>query len=688
MKNLKIMKKLFLLTSFIAGIMIVISMIFTDYADTIQSDYTKLLDNEISLDATARNITRSELMLRRHEKDFLLRLDLKYRDKHQKEILNIKKHINNLKTVAKANNFKEIQDKAIEIETSVDAYNADFRILVDAWITRGLSHSEGLQGELRKAVHNIETELKKLEADKLTIQMLSIRRSEKDYLLRYKDPASAEKYTKKTIDKVNSLKDQIKGNKYSSEIEATLVKLADEYLIGFSKLVAENVKIKDTIASMRADIHKVEPLIYGADNVVGVLAMIESMVGNKTDLIIQDTAENQRNVNILITFAILICLIFSKYVASTITAPLTQIVDMAKDLSQGDLANSVDFDRKDEIGELAVSLNTSVEKLSNMIKSVKGNSENVKEISENVKVVAQILRNQSDQLDQRSGNVAGATEQLTTNINAMASAIEELSVNAQSVSTSAEEISVTMTSVASAVEEMSASISLVADNAKGARETAAKAHEISTDASSKMYSLVQASDEIDKVTEVIKRIAEQTNLLALNATIEASSAGDAGKGFAVVANEIKVLAGQSTAAAEDIAMKINSVQANSSSTAEAIQEVNSIITSISGAVEEISESVDQQSSTATEIASNISEASLGIGEISHSISEIAMGVNEMATNASEISQGTTEVSGNILEVNGISNVNKKEVEKIDERTCELSGASDSLESILKQFKVA
>ncbi|GAA3795658.1 hypothetical protein GCM10022273_02820 [Cellulomonas soli] len=222
-----------------------------------------------------------------------------------------------------------------------------------------------------------------------------------------------------------------------------------------------------------------------------------------------------------------------------------------------------------------------------------------------------------------SRSVAASAESLSTSSAQVATGADETSAQAGVVAAAAEQVSRNVQAVAAGAEEMGASIREIAQNATEAAKVAGAATTVAASANDQVARLGASSQEIGNVVKVITSIAEQTNLLALNATIEAARAGEAGKGFAVVAGEVKDLASETAKATEDIARRVEAIQADTMGAVAAIGEISHIIASINDYQLTIASAVEEQTATTNEMSRGVAEAATGSGEIAVNITGVA-----------------------------------------------------------------
>jgi methyl-accepting chemotaxis protein len=440
----------------------------------------------------------------------------------------------------------------------------------------------------------------------------------------------------------------------------------------------------------------------------------------------QAADESARRSNSMVTFttivvfgtligSLIVSFFLSRAIGSSLVRRVSEVRNLANQMATGDLTGRLQVTELDEVGDMARSADAMAGSFSQVVCEMQKASNSLAGSATDLEGVSQQFLGQSELVSQMVNNVGVSAEELSANIATISAATEQMSVNMASISSATEEVSVNVSAISTAAEQTSANVNVVAlslqeiTNAFGVIQgvvqqggrIAAEAMSKADSATNTMQRLDQASIEISEFTETIKMISMQTNLLALNATIEATSAGEAGKGFAVVAHEIKQLANQSAKAAEDIAKKIDGVQLGTRQAVAVIREINNVVKEMNASSQRISTSVEQQTKFASTISSNVKEANNGVTHIARSIAEVASMSTDMSRNVAEATHGVTDISRNVSEAATVANGITSTISGIGESAAEAStsakrvySASDelgimsqALQNISKGFKI-
>ena len=305
-----------------------------------------------------KTIETTILNLRRNEKDFLSRKNLKYQEKFHK---NYQQLVLDIKKASAEFEKHNIEKKTlVSLQDIVDLYSNNFNHLVSLQKTIGLHPKDGLYGSLRASVHNLEDLLKNESNYKLQADMLMLRRAEKDFMLR-----SDLKYLKK-FDKSIAvfLKDAKKTNLLNHD---KIITFLNDYKKDFYGLVNGYKKMgltpKDSaLGELRSTIHKSDVLI--------------NELLTTTDLILNEK-RNSIHTIMITSFILLLVLVglFSYIISRSIN---TQIEKISKSIDiitkNRDVSCEIEVDGKSEISILAQNLNKMFHELRDVIKDAKKSS--------------------------------------------------------------------------------------------------------------------------------------------------------------------------------------------------------------------------------------------------------------------------------------------------------------------------
>jgi methyl-accepting chemotaxis protein len=411
--------------------------------------------------------------------------------------------------------------------------------------------------------------------------------------------------------------------------------------------------------------------------------------------------------------------------SKSITEPLRHLIIVAQEIGDsGDLDQSIDIHRNDEIGALATTFNNMVAYLKEMAsvsmavaegdltvevaprskRDTLGNA--FLRMNLGLKEIVRTTRDAASQVSAGSNQVAGAADesakvsvQASSAIEEVTSTMHEMSINVQNVVKNTQVQASSVAETSASIDQMVTSIQRVADTAKvlldianRSREevvTGIQTMEKATDGLNRTNRAIQSAaeiinilgrraDDIGKIIEVIDDLAEQTNLLALNAAIEAARAGEHGLGFAVVADEVRKLAEKSTQSTKEIADLIQSIQREARQAVENMEHSTRIVEEGLSLGDELGSALHKISDVVTEVYKFSQEIGAATNEQSVGSSQIAKATDRLTEITQEINSAVEEQASGAQAVVRAMDKMRELVQQSASSSTELSAAAEQM----------
>ncbi len=607
-----------------ATLAVFISSTFTFFA-------TSFVENKIETYKIAEEkileLKINVLEIRKDEKHFLSRKDLKYVDKFEKKLKLLHHTIEESKEALESGNID--MSGLIEYEKVTDKYADIFMQVVQIQKSIGLNSKDALYGSLRDSVHKVQESAKELKDNTFLMGILTLRKHEKDFMLR-RDSKYIDKFNI-DYEKVQKYIDTLDG---SQALTNNLQKYKQDFLALYKAEKTKGLTIEDgLIGTMRISIYKN----------IKIINDFEKKFLETTHHTVESYETTLLIIEIIMMFLIIAAIAF---ISNSILKSIANLEVTSNDLAHGDgdLKQRLEIVGDDELSSVSQNINGFIQKVQSTIIQAKETSNENASVSEELARTSLQIGQKAEEESAIVGEVSSQGKALQVTL---ASAIEEAKHTEEELDGAEHTLEKTNQLIIILAEDIST-------RSHAEAELAERLSTLSSDAG-----------QVKSVLEVIGDIADQTNLLALNAAIEAARAGEHGRGFAVVADEVRKLAER---------------------TQKSLSEINATISVI---VQSITDASDAISINAVEIEKLSGNANEAQGEISSSVTVMEAAVkkvDEMVEGYISNGESIQAMIDKVDVVNDLSTSNARSVEEIASASDHLSAMTAKLNNLLASYK--